>query len=250
MTMRAIKFGGTVLLGKLNTSKTLASGIRKVGNVYPLNILVSTETAVQTSALKESHGQSLHAAASISGVEGDATFREYDAQVLAWALAGEAAQMTETGGTESDKSITLISGEWVELGNRMVSSVVITGSVIDVDFEVNETLGLIRMIPDGNLTAGANSVSYSYAAQTDYQIKIGTQAQNRFYTLLDGMDLETGADFHGVFDSVVWRANTSVPLISDPTSNDFGEMPMDLIFETLTGKDCPGVINGIPLNLY
>jgi hypothetical protein len=145
--------------------------------------------------------------------------------------------------------VTLISGEWVRLANRGVSAVVITGSVLDTDYEVNTALGLIRMIPAGNLTAGAVDVAYSFAAESGYKVEVGTKAQVRVAMLLDGEDLESGADVDSEFYSVVLSSNSEVELITDPDS-DFGSMSFDLAFETPTGKTAPGKINGIPLNLY
>jgi hypothetical protein len=249
MAMRAIAFSGTLYLGLLDDNKALVSGYRKVGNVYPFGIQVSTSQSNQLSALKESAGQNLHTKTKIDETTGSMTFREYDADVLAWAVAGTKAEMTGTGGTVSAESVTLISGEWVKLANKGVSAVTISGSVEDTDFEVNGPLGLIRMIPAGNLTAGATDVDYTYAAESGYQISIGSKAQVRVAMLLDGEDLESGAAVNSEFYSVVMSANALVELITDPDS-DFGEMPFDLSFETPTGQSTPGVINGIPLNLY
>ncbi|MFT5728745.1 MAG: hypothetical protein ACI8PB_002901 [Desulforhopalus sp.] len=249
MGMRAISFGGTVFMGLLDSNKLLVGGFRKVGNMHPLTIGITTEQKKQLSAMKESHGQNLHTKTSISEITGAGTFQEYDADVLAWALAGEKVALTGVGGTESAESVTLLSGEWVKLAHKGVSDVVITGSVLNTDFQVNETLGLIRMMPEGNLTAVATDVAYAYAAESDYQIKVGTTPQVRVALLLDGVDLETGADFSGEFDSVVISSNSEIELISDPDA-DFGSMPFDFSFETLTGKDSPGTINGIPASVY
>jgi hypothetical protein len=251
MTMRAISFGGTVFMGLLDANKNLISGLRKVGNLFPLTLNIETSQKTQLSALKESHGQTLHSKSSVKGTTGSGTFKEYDADILSWALAGDKEELTGTGGTVTAESVMLISGEWVKLASRGggVSAVTITGSVVDVDFEVNLTLGLIRLIPAGNLTAGANDVNYTYAAESGYKINVATEAQRRVYLMLDGKDLETGADFSGEFDSVVISSNSAVELISDPDA-DFGDMPFDFVFETLTGKSSPGAINGIPLNLY
>lgn len=249
MGMKAISFGGTVFMGQLDENKLLVGGLRKVGNLFPLIIKVETSQKKQTSAMKESHGNTLHTKTSIVGTSGSGTFKEYDADILSWALAGDKEKLVGAGGTVAAEPVTLISGEWVQLANMGVSDVVITGSVLDTDFEVNTTLGLIRMIPGGNLTAIETDVAYSFAAESGYKINIATTAQRRAFMMLDGKDLETGADFSGVFDSVVISSNTDVELISDPDA-EFGDMAFDFSFETLTGKSTPGVINGIPLESY
>lgn len=249
MGMRAISFGGTVYIGLLDANKVLVSGLRKVGNLFPLTIKIATDQKKQISAMKESHGQTLHTKTSITDVSGSGTFREYDADILAWALSADREEMTGTGGTVSAESVTLISGMWVKLANKGVSDVVIAGSVLGTDFEVNTNLGLIRMIPAGNLTAVATDVDYSYAAESGYTIKIAKNAQTRVYLMIDGIDLDTKKALYGEFDSVVISSNSDIELISDPDA-DFGEMAFDFSYETLTGKDSPGSLNGIPLNLF
>jgi len=137
----------------------------------------------------------------------------------------------------------------VRLENKGVSEVVITGGVLGTDFEVNATLGLVRMIPDGALVAGAIDTAYTHAAESDYKIKIAENAQTRVFMMLDGVDLETGADFWAEFDSVVISSNSEIELVSDPDA-DFGDIAFDFSFETLTGKTSPGTVNQIPLNQY
>ena len=96
---------------------------------------------------------------------------------------------------------------------------------------------------------GANTVSYSYAAESGYKVTIGTKTQIRCAILIDGKNLENGEAITAEFDSVVLSTNTEVNLVSDPDS-DFDSIQFNLSFETLDGKTSPGVINGIPLQYY
>lgn len=247
----ALSFAGDVFFGLLGTDKTLTSGYRKAGEVHPFNIKVETEQKFQKSGMKLTAGQTKHTITKISSITGSATFYEMFAAVFAWALAGEEVAMTGTGGTVTDESVTLIDGEWVKLAHKgvTVGTAAILGSVLDTDFEVNAALGLIRMIPGSNLTAGANLVSYSYGAESGYQVKIGTNAQIRVAVMIDGVNLENGEEINAEFDSVVLSSGSEINLVSDPDS-DFDTMPFNLVFETLDGKDSPGVINGIPMQYY
>jgi len=246
MSVSALSFSGTVYMGLLDTNKALVGGYRQVGNVYPLSLNVTTEQKTQPSAMRATFGQTLHTKTKITAVSGSAVFKEWFAKNFAWALAGEDVPLTGTGGSVSAESVTLIDGEWVRLANKGVSNVVITGSVLGTDFNVNGALGLIQMITGGNLSAGANNVDYDYAAESGYKVKIGTQAQIRVAMMIDGENLESGEEVHCEFDSVVLSSSSEINLISDPDS-DFDEMPFNLVFETLTGKDSPGFINGIPM---
>ncbi len=233
-------------MGLLDADKNMVGGYRMVGNVYPLSLNVSTEQKKQMSAMRATFGQTLHTKTKITEIVGSAIFREWYAANFAWALAGEEVEMVGSGGSATAESVTLIDGEWVRLEFKGVSAVAITGSVIDVDFEVNGPLGLLRMITGGNLSEGAESVDYTYAAESGYQVNIGTQAQVRVAMMIDGENLESGEPVHCEFDSVVLSSSAEINLISDPDS-DFDEMPFALAFETLEGQTSPGSINGIPL---
>ena len=137
--------------------------------------------------------------------------------------------------------------EFVRLAHKDVSSVLITGSVENTDFEVNGPLGLIRAIPGGNLSAGAQTVnSYAYAAESGYRVNVGTKALNRVAIMIDGENLESGAAVNAEFDSVVLASSSEINLVSDPDS-DFDEMPFSLTFETKEGQTTPGHVNGVPL---
>jgi hypothetical protein len=245
----ALSFEGTVFFALLNELKELTSGYRKAGEVYPFSLKVETEQKTKPSAMKGTYGQTKHTKTRIVSVTGSMSFHEMFAAVFAWALAGEEAEMTAAAGTVTGESVTLIEGEWVKLAKDNVSSVVIAGGVLDTDFKVNGPLGLVYMVPDGALTAGVNSVNYSYAAESGYQVKIGTQAQIRVAILLDGRNLENGEEITCKFDSVVLSSNTEINLITDPNT-DFDTIQFNTVFETLDGKDSPGVINGVPLQYY
>lgn len=251
MTMRTIQYGGTILIGLLDANRNLVSGIRTLANVWPMTINISTETKTKKSAMKETHGQTLNTKTSITETTGGLTANDYDVETVNLALNGEKILLAGTGGTVTDEEVTLISGEWVRLVNvgGGVSSVVITGSVVDVDYKVNEKLGLVFMIPGGNLTPGATNVSYSYAAESGYQIKIAKNAQTRVLMLLDGIDVETGESITGEFYSVVMSSDGDFTLIHDPDA-DMGEISLSLVFETPDGKDCPGVLNSLQLHQY
>lgn len=245
----ALAFEGTIFFGLLDANKVLKSGFRNAGEVYPFTLKVETEQKTKPSAMKGTYGQTKHTKTRISSTTGSATFHEMFAAVFAWALAGEEVEMTAAAGTVTGESVTLIEGEWVKLVKDNVSSVVITGGTVDVDYKFNGPLGMVYMIPGGGLTAGVNSVNYSYAAESGYQVKIGTQAQIRVAIMLDGRNLENGEPIIGKFDSVVLSSNSEINLVTDP-STDFDTIPFNLVFETLDGKDSPGVINGIPLQYY
>lgn len=247
----ALTFSGTVYFALLDGTKSIVSGtgFRKAGEVYPWTIQPSTTQATKSSAMRETAGQTKHTKTSIDEITGSATFHEMFAAVYAWALAGEEVEMTEQAGTATAEPITLILDQWVRLVHRNVSTVVITGGTVNVDYQVNAALGMVKLISTTNLSEGAETVDYAYAAEAGYQVKIGTNAQIRVAVLIDGENLESGEAIDAEFYSVVLSPNSELPLISSP-DDDFNDMGFDLTYETPDGKTTPGVINGIPLQYY
>ncbi len=247
----ALSFAGDIYFGLLDINKTLVSGFRKAGEVYPFSLQVTTAQKFKKSGMKDTAGQSKHTITKIESIGGSATFHEMFAAVFAWALAGEEVELTGAGGTVTGEAVTLIEGEWVRLANKGVdtASVVIGLGVLDTDFNVNGPLGLVRLIKTDVVTAGANTADYDHAAESGYQVKIGTKAQIRVAILLDGKNLENGDEITAEFDSVVLSSGTEINLVSDPDT-DFDTQQFSMVFETLDGKTTPGVINGIPLQYY
>ena len=246
MAKSALSFSGTLYAAPLDGDKNLIGGYRRIGNVYPFALKVDTEQKKMISAMRESAGQTLHTKNRITEITGSMTVREWDARNFAWALSGEEQQLTGSSGTVTAESVTLVMDEFVRLAHKDVSNVVISGSVLGTDYEVNAALGLIRAIPGGNLTAGPKNVDYAYAAESGYRVNIGTKTMNRVAIMIDGENLESGDPVNAEFDSVVLASSTEVNLISEPDS-DFDEMPFALSFETKSGNTTPGHINGVPL---
>ncbi len=237
---------GTLYMGLLDSDRKLVGGYRRVGNAYPFSVQVSTEEKSQKSRMKENAGQNIFTKVSLSEITGSMTLREWDARNLAWALSGEAAPMSGSGGTVSAETVTLIADEWVKLEHEKVSSVVISGATEGTDYEVNSLLGMVKMLSSGSLSAGDVSVAYSYGAESGYRINIGSKTQVRVAILLDGENEFDGSEFYGVFDSVVLASSAEINFISDP-DGEGEELPFSLTFETLDGKTSPGTINGLDI---
>ena len=145
-------------------------------------------------------------------------------------------------------------GEAVLLAHKNVSSVVVkdvtdtTTYVAGTDYNViSPALGLIETLVGGAIADDAVlHVSYAYAAQSGYQVSIGTNALIRVAILIDGENEEDGTEMTMEFDSVVLASSADINIISDP-GTDYEELPFTLTFETLSGATSPGRINGVPL---
>ncbi len=247
-TPRAIQFVGAVYFAKLNSSRVRESGYLKAGNIYPLSLQVETETKTMPSAMPENAGQTLWSDTRITGISGSGTLRELIPETFAWLLAGTVSAMTGVGGTVTDEAVTAIEDQFVPLAHPKVSSVVVqdvtdtTTYTLGTDYTLNANLGLIQAIEGGGIsTDDVLHVDYSYAAESGNQIEVGTEELIRVAILLDGKNRVTGNVMRGEFDSVVIGSAGEIELISDPTA-DYGEFPMNLTFETLTGQESPGRI--------
>lgn len=242
---KAMSLIGTVYVGLLDGNKALVGGYRRLGNVYPVSIKLDTAQKKQISRLRESAGQNLHTKTSLADTIGAMVLREWDARNLAWALSGEEVELTATSGTVTTGSVTIVLDEWVKLGHKNVSSVVLGAHVLGTDYELNTTLGLVKGISTGGMTAEATSVDYAYAAESGYRVNIGTKTQIRIAMMIDGENEFDGEPVDAEFDSVVLATSADINLISDPET-DYEELPFSLSYETLSGKSSPGHINGIP----
>lgn len=257
MGARAYSLIGTVYMALLDSNKARVGGFKKVGNVYPFSCKVATEQKKQISRMKETAGQTLHAKTVITDTAGAMNIREWIPESLAWALSGGAAAMTAASGSVAvgtPESITAALGAAVPLAHKNVSSVVIkdvtdaTTYIAGTDYNViSPALGLIEVLVGGAIADGAVlHASYSYAAESGYQVNIGSNALIRVAIMIDGKNEEDGTPLTMDFDSVVLASSADINLISDP-GTDYEELPFTLTFETLPGATSPGRINGVPL---
>ena len=258
MGAKARSLIGTIYMGLLDANKQLVGGYKQVGNVYPFKIKVETDQKGQTSRMKETAGQTLDAVTRLktNGITGSLDIHQWIPETLAWALMGEAVALTAGSGAVdvgTPESVTAVLDEFVRLAHGDVSSVVVkddtdtTTYVAGTDYEVNAALGMIKALSTGDISDDdVLHVSYSYAAETGYQVNIGTKSLIRVAVLIDGEDEFTGEACKAEFYSVVLASGTEIGVISEP-ENDHEVLSFSTIFETPSGKSTPGTINGLPL---
>ena len=254
MGAKARSLVGTIYFGLLDGNKQLTGGYVKVGNVYPLKLKVETEQKTQTSRMRETYGQNLDTKSILKTVTGSMDIHQWIPKTLAWGLMGEEVPLTGGSGTVSTpEAVVAVLDEFVRLVHQDVSSVVVkdatdtTTYVAGTDYTVNAALGMIETLSGGAIADGATlHVTYSYAAQSGYQVNIGTKTLIRVAILIDGEDEYTGEPMNAEFYSVVLASGAEIGIISEPES-DYEKLPFSLVFETPEGKTTPGVINGLPL---
>lgn len=146
-----------------------------------------------------------------------------DAEVLAWALSGQAAPFAQGAATVSDEEIAVVKGEWFRLPHRAIGEVVIapTGAGAayeeNVDYFVDYRSGLIRPTPGGAIASGPVNISYEAAALTGKRIGSGTRPTIQVRIEGDGINKATGK----AVDVLVRRANLSASGALDLVGDDF-----------------------------
>ena len=102
--------------------------------------------------------------------------------IFAAALLGTDTSFTQSASTGSTANLTLVLDMWVPIGKYNVSSVAISGKVLDTDFRVLPKLGLIMALNSG--CAGAQTVTYSAGAVAGDKIAVGTSNVIDFAVLM------------------------------------------------------------------
>jgi hypothetical protein len=204
----------------------------------------------------ERAGQIIASKNDIDTINGSLTLREWNAQNLAWAVSGTAADQTAAGGTVSAAELTMPEpGVWLPLpaGQRGLSSVVVTSdpaaTTYDLtdDYLVDTTLGLFTSVAGGALAAGTVDVliTADYAAKTDYAVAVGTNVQIRVAILAHLYDEYRQEHYELEIDSAVLAASQEINFISEADSE--GEpLQFSMVLETLSGASSPMRINGVP----
>ena len=261
MSYKAYAGTGTVFMAPVNESGVKTAGFRQVGDAYPLSIQVQTDQIKKKSRMVERAGQVIAARTKIGddGITGSLTLHEWNAANLAWALSGTASELDAVGATVTAGAHTLGEvGEWTQIGGstprRNLSAVSVTSDpagttyVEGTDYSLDTTLGLITPITGGALAAGAVDVliTYTYAAQSNYRVDIGSNVQIRVAILAHLYDEFRQQHYTMELDSVIMSASQEINFISEEDST--GELiQFAMTLETLSGASSPGRIDGIPM---
>ena len=254
MSLTGLAGIGTIYMAPVDSAGVKTGSYRKVGNAYPFSIQPSTSQKKQVSRLHDTAGQTLHVKTSLDDTIGSLTLKQWNAQNLAYALSGAAVALTGAGGTVTDEVVTaLAAGEFEELANPNVSAVVVkdvtdaTTYILGTDYVLDAELGMVAIIAGNGIDAAdVLHISYTYAAESGYQVNIGTNTIIRV-AIKANLQNEYGGDkWQAEFYSVVLASNAEINFISEPESEG-EEIPFTLSFETPTGKTTCGVINGVPM---
>jgi len=255
MSFKIYSGTGTVFMRPVNESGVATGKFFGVGDAYPLTMRVATKKMEVKSRQVERAGQTIASKVEIDNIEGKLTLKEWNARNLAFGLSGAATERTGTSGSVADEAVTMpVPGEYAELTKRDIENVVVTSSpagttyTVDVDYVVDPKLGLITSVADGALDAGDvdTLVSFDYAAEAGYQVKVGSSVQVRVEILAHLYDEYRDKHYVMEIDSAVLATDSEINFISEEGSE--GEpIVFNMSFETLSGQDSPARIDGVPV---
>ena len=259
MSYKVYSGTGTVYMAPVDAAGAKTGNFIQVGDAYPLSVQVATKQTEVKSRMVERAGQIIASKTEIDKINGKLTLREWNAKNLAWAVSGDAAAMTAVGDDVTAQAHTAPkAGEYIQIGGttprRNISAVVVTSSpagttyVENTDYTYDAVMGLLTTVAGGALAAGGAPilVDYTYAAEANNRVSIGTSVQIRVAILAHLYDEYRGANYVLEIDSAVLASSSEINFISEEGSE--GEpLEFDMTLETLSGKSSPGRVDGVPL---
>lgn len=161
-----------------------------------LGIKTDSETKQNISKGRGTYGKSVDEVIIPKPTAVSLGFNRSSSKLLAIAFQGSVADNTVSGGTITAESITFVHDEWVAVSQSNLSSVVITGKVIDVDYLVHPRLNMLKALSTGSITDGeVTTFDAVFGAINSKQIKGGTRAKITFELIMDGKNRVGAKDF-------------------------------------------------------
>jgi hypothetical protein len=249
------KLQGSIYGAPVDTSGVLTGTWRRVGNMYPLNLKITTKTATQESAEHDRGGQIIGSTSKIEEIIAEGTLRQMEQRSFIWAVAGAVvAMLGEGGNVAAADSTALAPGDYTDLPHEGLSNFELTDAAglitydEGVDYILDAELGMWTPIAGGGITAAdICKVSYDFAAKAgQQQVTIATTPEVRLALRGNLINTATGEKMRLYLRMVVVSSPDGINLISD-IETDYEELALEFSIQTPPGATNPGTIDGIPL---
>ena len=248
------KLQGSIYGAAVDTSGVLTGTWRRVGNMYPFNLKVTTKTATQESAEHDRGGQIIGSTSKIEEILAEGTLRQMEQRSFAWAVAGAVEDMTgEAGSVAAADTTALAPGDYTDLPHEGLTDFVLTDATETtydegVDFVLDAELGMWTPIAGGAIAADdVCNVSYDFAAKTGLQqVTIATTPEVRLALRGNLVNTATGEKIRLYLRMVVVSSPDGINLISE-LETDYEELALEFSIQTPPGQTNPGTIDGVPL---
>lgn len=176
------------MMGERDPATGKPTGLLPIGNVPELTMSINITA--------EDHKESWSGARGVddsliteTGVTLNIAMESFDKANMIIGLNGEAAQ--NAADTGASYSMKIYTDKWMPLPFLNVSSVTISGSVEDTDFEVDEAGGMIKGITGGNITDGTTkTVTFDHGAMVNIQALVTDNPER--YFVFNGLNTKDG----------------------------------------------------------
>lgn len=152
------------------------------------------EKVERISYMRSSYGQALDSFNRPKPDEITFTTDECAPDVLSMALLGTPAAYAQSAGTAQELTPTVYLDKWVALGKNNLSSVSISGMVLNTDYELNAEAGLLKVLTGnagGKDDGDTVTVTASWPARDGYSVVAGTDPVLQLQILGSGINLFT-----------------------------------------------------------
>lgn len=185
--------------------------------VTALGITANNETKERKSNLVGQSGKVRGTFARTNPTQLKISANAANSDLYALFLLGSTAAYSVAGGTVSAESVASMEHDkWYKLARENVSAVTIATRTIDVDFQVDARLGLIRTLSTGAIADNATvSVNYTYSGITGTTIRVGTESKVDVKLIGRLVNSETGAQAILDVPKVTLSPDGEISLIGD-----------------------------------
>lgn len=244
MASRAFLGGGDIYIDRVDPSTGLSLGLRGPFEGAKFATKPNSEIKEAVSKGKTNYGQVVESVAIPKPAEFTIELSEADKDGLTLALQGEQVAITQGAGTITDEVIVAKHDVWVSLskGNFQVAGFSVKHTsgtptyVLDVDYNVNYAMGMVRVKSSGAIANGASiKVTGTYLAISGTRILGARHAQVRAKVIFDGVNF---ADNLPVIVTV-WEAVLGTDSEFDFQADGFGRITLKGKMKTPVGKTEP-----------
>lgn len=235
-------FGTSDMLIDVLTDEGAATGLQLKGNCPSLSIKTDSERKELIGSGRSNLGQVLSSVTIPKPASMSFSFNQVDHELFAMAFFGTNSVFTQAAGTLTDSPVTTIADRFIEIGKLQLSAVVIknTGGTVtyvaDTDYVIEPTLGLLKALSSGAITAGQEvNVSCSYAAVNGVRMAAMTKSNVRIRLVISGTNFDNGKRFK----LVVHRARLSPSGDLAIQGDNYLEAKFEASLETPFGKNEP-----------
>lgn len=196
-------FAGTLYLSMLDPATNTYGPLFTV-ETEKLEIKTPSTLVEVASKSRENYGQTHTEARVPKPTEFSVIFTEATRNIMAMKLSGVIETIQQAALALSAVPVALQGlDEWVEIGhgNLVEAGLLITAAagdktyVLDVDYQINPRLGLIRPLKGGAIEANASvTITGNRSAVSGTRIVGGKQYRHQFRAKLDGINLVTQKD--------------------------------------------------------